>query len=139
MILANTRTVKGCELKSICSSEPSSKSERNRLSSDNIAASNADTQITPGAIACNNFGCAPTPRGNKVTTKIKKNTGLATSALRRRARIKSRRIIAKKAVIYTIKKNYPKNSPIKNPEYEKEHSFPKEIEKLYQISLRLRI
>ncbi|EDN68050.1 hypothetical protein BGP_3285 [Beggiatoa sp. PS] len=77
---ANTSNGKECADKVICSKEPSSKSERNRLSSDNIAANKAVTQITPGAIPCKSLDSGEMPNGNRLTTIIKNNNGLANSA-----------------------------------------------------------
>ena len=67
----------GCELINNCSNEPSSKSERKILSSDNIAASKAATQIMPGAMRASNSGMAPIANGNNVMTNIKNKSGLA--------------------------------------------------------------
>ena len=58
--------------------------------SDNIVASRAATQSTPGAIVRSMFGSGPTPRGKRLTTMAKNTSGVSTSALRRQATARSR-------------------------------------------------
>src|SRR4029078_3842314 len=56
-------------------------------------ASNAATQITPGAIDRNSCVSGPIPNGNRLTTIIKKNTVESMSARRRHASVRSRQTI----------------------------------------------
>src|SRR5690606_5485535 len=62
-IFASTVKYKGCGLISICSSEPSSKSLRNKPSRDNKVANSAITQIIPGAILASTPDSGLMPKG----------------------------------------------------------------------------
>ncbi len=81
--LARTRSAKGCGETTHCSSDPSSKSLRNRPSSESSTANNAATQISPGEIVCNSCDSGPTASGNRAMTMAKNTNGLASSAGRR--------------------------------------------------------
>ena len=94
---ASTSNDKGCGLSNICSNAPSSKSERNRFSSENKAANKAAIQITPGAIFRSKVTSGLTPNGNKVTIMKKNSKGFANSPRWRKASSKSRFIRALKA------------------------------------------
>src|SRR5690242_21418268 len=60
---------------------------------DSIEASRAATHTTPGAMTRSIFISGPTPRGNRLTTMMKKKSVVKTSARRRIASRRSRRII----------------------------------------------
>src|SRR6476646_1998511 len=56
-------------------------------------ASRAATHTTPGAMILSMFISGPTPKGNRLTTMMKKNSVVRTSARRRMASKRSRWII----------------------------------------------
>src|SRR4030067_1646485 len=55
-----------------------------------MVASNAATQMTPGAMVRSILGSGPRPNGNRLTTMTKNTNGVRMSVLRRRATVKSR-------------------------------------------------
>src|SRR5690606_20106346 len=88
--LANTRRGRGCDERTHCSSEPSSKSLRKSPSSESSTANSAATQTSPGERVCNNCVSGPTASGNRATTMAKKTSGFARSDGRRASRRISR-------------------------------------------------
>ncbi len=96
-ILASTSRGSGYGLTSSCSSEPSSKSARNKDSSVSSTLSSATTQMIPGAMSLRVSGAGLTPRGKRLITMSVNSSGLATSDRRRMASSRSRRATAVKA------------------------------------------
>ena len=77
---ASTSTASGYGASASCSKLPSSKSEANNLALTMRLASSATTHRMPGAIAARRSGSGPRPKGKRVTTMKKNNSGFATSA-----------------------------------------------------------
>jgi hypothetical protein len=90
-VLPSASADSGTGLTSIWSRLPSSKSDTNRLLSDNNMASSAATHITAGPLNCSCSGLGPTASGNSAATIAKKNSGLRISPGRFQASNKSRR------------------------------------------------
>ena len=101
-ILAMTRIISGYGDKRICSSDPSSISERNILSREILAASTAATQTMAAACCSNTAFCGPSANGNKVTTIRKNNNGFSRSLICRNPSFKSRSRITLNAFVADI-------------------------------------
>ena len=90
--LARASRPRGWGISIICSRAPSAKSSRNSRSRESMAASRAATQMMPGAMRASSWGSGPIPRGKRVMTMRKNQSGLRMSARWRNAISSSRRI-----------------------------------------------